>query len=78
VTDHTALLQEHSQLYHHLSLFESEAKRKLAMEMRRIDMLSPLLQQLNKASYEVLHKQVPPPPLLSPLSPPLLLPPSSL
>lgn len=59
VTDHSTLLQEHSQLYHHLSLFETETKRKLAMESRRIEMLSPLLAQLNKASYEVLHKQVP-------------------
>eukprot|EP01035_Chromulina_nebulosa_P061770 gene61770-84483_t len=58
VTDHSTILQEHSQLYHHLSLFETETKRKLAMESRRIDMLSPLLAQLNKASYEVLHKQI--------------------
>jgi len=58
VTDHSTLLQEHSQLYHYLSLFETETKRKLAMESRRIEMLSPLLHQLNKASYEVLHKQI--------------------
>ena len=57
MTDHANLLQEHSQLYHHLSLFETETKRKLAMESRRIEMLSPMLVQLNKASYEVLHKQ---------------------
>ncbi len=58
VTDHVTLTQEHSKLYHYLSVFEGDHKRKLAMEARRFEMLSPLLKALNKASFEVLHKQV--------------------
>jgi hypothetical protein len=58
VTDHVTLLQEHSKLYHHLALFESDPKRKLAMETRRLEMLAPVLKSLNKISFEVLHKQV--------------------
>jgi hypothetical protein len=58
VTDHVTLTQEHSKLYHYLSVFEGDAKRKLAMEQRRFDMLAPLLKALSKSSFEVLHKQV--------------------
>jgi hypothetical protein len=58
VTDHVTLTQEHSKLYHYLSVFEGDYKRKLAMEARRFEMLAPLLKALNKASFEVLHKQV--------------------
>ena len=58
VTDHVTLTQEHSKLYHYLSEFEADAKRKLAMEARRFELLSPLLKALNMSSYEVLHKQV--------------------
>jgi hypothetical protein len=58
VTDHATLLQEHSKLYHYLTTFETETKRKLAMESRRIELLSPLLLNMSKASFEVLHKQV--------------------
>jgi KIF-1 binding protein C terminal len=58
VTDHVALLQDQSRLYHFLSQFETDAKRKLAMETRRVELLLPLLSQLNKSAFEVLHKQV--------------------
>lgn len=58
VTDHVTLLQDHSKLYHHLALFENDLKRKLAMELRRLELLSPVLKSLNKISFEVLHKQV--------------------
>jgi hypothetical protein len=58
VTDHVTLTQEHSKLYHYLSVFEGDTKRKLAMEQRRFDMLAPLLKALSKSSFEVLHKQV--------------------
>jgi hypothetical protein len=58
VTDHVTLLMNHSKLYHYLSPFETDFKRKIAMETRRIDMLEPLLLQLNKAAYEGLHKSV--------------------
>jgi len=58
VTDHCTLLQEYSKLYHYLQEFEMDFKRKIAMENKRIELLLPLLKQLNKTSYEVLHKQV--------------------
>lgn len=51
-------MQEHSKLYHYLSVFELDSKRKLAMQARRFDLLSPLLKALNKSSFDVLHKQV--------------------
>lgn len=58
VTDHVTLLQMHSQLFHHLAAFESDRKRRLAMETRRWDLLSPLILSLNRSSFETLHKQV--------------------
>ncbi|KAJ1419444.1 KIF-1 binding protein C terminal-domain-containing protein [Ochromonadaceae sp. CCMP2298] len=58
VTDHTTLTQEHSKLYHYLSVFEGDFKRKLAMQNRRLELLSPILKALNISSYEVLHKQL--------------------
>jgi len=58
VTDHVTMTQEQSKLYHYLSVFEQDPKRKLAMEARRFDLLAPMLKALNRASFEVLHKQV--------------------
>jgi hypothetical protein len=58
VTDHVTLTQEHSKLYHYLSVFEEDSKRKLAMQQRRCDLLLPILKALHKISFEVLHKQV--------------------
>ena len=58
MTDHVTLTQEHSKLYNYLSVFEGDAKRKLAMQQRRFDLLAPLLKALSKSSYELLHKQV--------------------
>lgn len=58
VSDHCSLLQDHSKLYHYLAIFEEDNKRKVAMETRRLDMLSPLLSSLNKIAFEALHKQI--------------------
>lgn len=58
VTDHVGLLQEYSKLYHYLAAFEKDVKRRIAMETRRLDMLVPIVNALNKVSYEVLHKQI--------------------
>ena len=58
VTDHVFLLQEQSKLYHYLAGFESDSKRKIAMEARRIEILLPLLNTLNRTAFEALHKQV--------------------
>lgn len=58
VSDHVALVQQQSKLYHYLATFEVEVKRRLAMETRRTTMLMPLLQTLSRASFEGLHKQL--------------------
>ena len=50
--------QEHSKLYHYLATFETDTKRRLAMETRRLEILQGLLTSLNRAAFEVLHKQV--------------------
>lgn len=58
VTDHVQILQAQSRLYHYLAQFENDQKRRLAMENRRQSMLSPLIEQLNRISYEGLHKEI--------------------
>eukprot|EP01041_Mallomonas_annulata_P004246 gene4246-8442_t len=58
VTDHVKLLQEYSQAYHLLAGLETDSKRRLAMENRRIDMLLPVIKNISKSAYDVLHKQV--------------------
>ena len=58
VTDHVQLLEDHSKLYLYLQAFETDPKRKLAMQSRRIDMLQPLLSILSKSAYDTQHKQV--------------------
>lgn len=58
VSDHVHLLQQQSKLYHYLATFETEPKRKLAMETRRATLLLPVLKTLSRASYEGLHKQI--------------------
>jgi KIF-1 binding protein C terminal len=52
------MLQEHSKLYHYLAAFETEVKRRLAMENRRVEILQPLLGSLSRTAFDVLHKQV--------------------
>eukprot|EP01035_Chromulina_nebulosa_P019382 gene19382-25250_t len=58
VSDHVSLLMSQSKLYLYLSIFESDRKRKLAMYNKRIELLAPLLTQLNKSVYEAFHKQI--------------------
>jgi len=58
VTDHVNLLIQHSQLFLSLAHIDTDVKRKLAMQLRRGDLLFPLLQSLSRSSYEELHKQL--------------------
>lgn len=58
VTDHVRILQEQSKLYHYLSIYESELKRKLAMQGRRIELLKPLLLTLSRSAFDHIHKEV--------------------
>jgi len=58
VSDHVSLLQDQSKLYHYLALYETDLKRKLAMESRRVEFLSPLLLSLSRSAFEALHKSI--------------------
>lgn len=58
VTDHVMLLQCYSKLYHYLTVYETDPKRILAMETRRIDMLEPIIYTIHKTVYETLHKEI--------------------
>lgn len=58
VTDHVNLLIQHSQLFLSLAHIDTDVKRKLAMQLRRGELLMPLLKTLSRASYEELHKQL--------------------
>lgn len=58
MTDHSNLLEEHSRLFHHLSIFEADLKRRIAMQNKRLDLLKPVVLTLNRNAYDALHKQV--------------------
>lgn len=58
VTDHSNLLEEHSRLFHHLSVFEKDLKRKTAMQNKRLELLKPVVLTLNRNAFDALHKQV--------------------
>ena len=58
VSDHVSLLQDQSKLYHYLALYETDLKRKVAMESRRVEFLSPLLLSLSRSAFEALHKSI--------------------
>ncbi|CAD7973066.1 unnamed protein product [Amoebophrya sp. A25] len=57
-TDHLKVLQEISNLYRHLSSWETDAGRKSAMYVRRHKMLSPLLDQLSKHHFRNYWRQI--------------------
>jgi len=58
VTDHVRILQDQSKLYHYLSIYENDMKRKLAMQGRRIQLLKPLLSTLSISAFDHIHKEV--------------------
>jgi hypothetical protein len=58
VTDHVQLVRQHSLLFHYLSAFETDTKRKLAMELRRAEMLRPFVDSLGRNAFEKLHKEI--------------------
>jgi hypothetical protein len=49
---------DHSKLYHYLAAFESDAKRKIAMENRRVELMQPLVSILSRSAFEGLHKHI--------------------
>jgi hypothetical protein len=58
VTDHVQLVRQHALLFHSLSIFETDVKRKLAMQLRRVEMLRPFLDSLGRSAFEKLHKEL--------------------
>ena len=56
VTDHIHLVREHGNIFHYLAAFESDIKRKLAMELRRVELLKTFL-PISRTSFEVIHKE---------------------
>ncbi len=58
VSDHVRLLEDHSRLFHHLAIFEPDVKRRSAMQLKRLELLQPLLSDLSIVSYEAQHKQI--------------------
>lgn len=57
VTDHMNLLREHANMFHYLAAFETDIKRKLAMELRRVEFLKKFL-TISKSAFEVFHKEM--------------------
>lgn len=57
-SDHVATVQEHSQLFHLLSQYESDHERACKMQKRRITMLQPLAAELNPQHYLAICKQL--------------------
>jgi KIF-1 binding protein C terminal len=58
VSDHVEVTQLLSRAYKYLSYFENDVRRCAAMHQRRVDMLSPLIEQLNPSIYLHLHKEL--------------------
>ena len=58
VTDHINLLLDHSSLYHLLATVDPDIKRKLAMQLKRAELIAPLLGVISRTAYEDLQKQI--------------------
>ena len=58
VSDHSAIVSDVSRLYQYLEHFETDLKRSAAMHQRRVDMLTPLLEELSPSVYLHLHKEM--------------------
>ncbi|XP_076046129.1 KIF-binding protein [Oratosquilla oratoria] len=57
-SDHVAVTQDMSHLYKHLAFFEICEDRRCKMHKRRIDLLSPLLKELNPRFYLCVCRQL--------------------
>lgn len=57
-TDHIKLLQDISQLYKYLIVFETDVDRRIAMHLRRVEKLEKLPDELNFQSYATLVRQL--------------------
>ena len=57
-TDYVAIVQDNSTLFKHLANFEKDFERRSRMHKRRIDMLQPLVDQLNPQFYLLIVRQL--------------------
>ena len=51
VTEHVQIIKEMSSVYKKLSLLETDADRKVAMELKRKELIEPLFKELNPKAY---------------------------
>jgi len=58
VTEHIDILIDLSQLYKHVSHFESDSHRQCVMHRKRAKPLEPILETLNPKAFEALWKQI--------------------
>ncbi|XP_076811173.1 KIF-binding protein-like [Clavelina lepadiformis] len=58
VTDHVEIHQDISRLYQYLAFFESNVEMRCRMYKRRIDLLTPILNELNKQFYLLICRQL--------------------
>lgn len=57
-SDHVQVVQDHSQLYKHLSSFEEDEERQCKMIKKRIDLLTTVLKELNPQYYLSVCRQL--------------------
>ena len=57
-SEHSLIVQDHSQAYKLLAFFEASAELKCRMHKRRVDMLNTLLKELNPRFYLSEHKEL--------------------
>ena len=57
-SDNISLIQDHSQLFHRLSSFQSDGSMKCRMHKRRVDMLSSVLDEINQERFPVEAKRL--------------------
>jgi hypothetical protein len=58
VTQHVRILQKQSLLYKRLIMFENNPKRQIAMHLRRIQLLTPILGELNPQAFKSILQEV--------------------
>jgi KIF-binding protein len=58
VTDHIAVMQDMSGLYMCLAQYEEDFPRRCKMQKRRINLLEPIINELNVAYYKIPHRQL--------------------
>lgn len=60
VSDHIRLKQSYSKIYHYLTIFDilNDPQKVFVLENKRIDILQPLMKQINYKTYHHFHQEV--------------------